>query len=88
MKKSKNKASTEINENDDLNNDFANQFKDEIEKEEREESCKYQNMHNGVLNVSDSICFAEDEIKELSDDQLSINKVAHAIIIGMLVKVD
>ena len=46
----------------------------------------FKTNHNGLF-VIDDIEFKEDEVKELSADQLESKKVQHAIEIGVLIEV-
>ena len=46
---------------------------------------KFKTNHNGLF-VIDDIEFKEDEVKELSADQLESKRVQHAIEIGVLIE--
>ena len=48
---------------------------------------KFKTIHNGTFFIA-STEFKEDEVKELSIEQLEIKNVKHAIEIGMLIEVD
>jgi len=48
---------------------------------------KFKTNHNGVCFIADEE-FKEDEVKELSSEQLQIKNVKHALKIGLLIEVD
>jgi len=47
---------------------------------------KFKTNHNGLFIIAGAE-FKEDEVKELSSEQLKIKNVQHAIEIGVLVEV-
>lgn len=48
---------------------------------------KFKSNHNGTFFIAETE-FKEDEVKELSPEQLEIKNVQHALKTGMLIEVE
>ena len=60
------------------------EVKSEVEAEA--EAKNFKTNHNGVFSI-DGVEFKQDEIKELSGEQMKSTRVQHAIEIGVLIEV-
>tara|TARA_R110000850_G_scaffold266977_5_gene397732 strand:- start:4939 stop:5196 length:258 start_codon:yes stop_codon:yes gene_type:complete len=60
------------------------EVKSEVEAES--EAKNFKTNHNGVFSI-DGVEFKQDEIKELSGEQMKSTRVQHAIEIGVLIEV-
>ena len=58
----------------------------ESEVEAEVEAKNFKTNHNGVFSI-DGVEFKQDEIKELSGEQMKSTRVQHAIEIGVLIEV-
>ena len=58
----------------------------EVESEAEAQAKNFKTNHNGVFSI-DGVEFKQDEIKELSGEQMKSTRVQHAIEIGVLIEV-